>query len=296
MERLREVAALWNWLPAFRAVAETQHLPSAAERLLVSPSALSRSIGLLEQELGRPLFTRVGRRIELNDAGKLMLAATREALRTIHEAMLAVSDEQFVGRASIAGEAKLLACVAFPVLEEFAQTHPSLDLSLRALPRPVEPSLLQGALDVAITRRPSKDPQIVSTHLASWSRGLYAAPDHPLMGLRKLKPAQLNMHRFVVDEASELSAEGTLARWPEGLDLASALRVDALDLALSAAKLQGFSVALDDPLGEQEEGLVRLDYGGMPSAELFALHRLPVGPPGRGEAIVEALGKAALGF
>ncbi len=58
MERLRRVASFWNWLPAFRAVAETEHLPTAAEALFVSPSALSRAIRLLEKDVGQPLFRR----------------------------------------------------------------------------------------------------------------------------------------------------------------------------------------------------------------------------------------------
>ena len=43
------VERIWNWLPAFRAVAETEHLPTASDLLHVTPSALSRTIRLLEQ-------------------------------------------------------------------------------------------------------------------------------------------------------------------------------------------------------------------------------------------------------
>ena len=70
MERLRRVARLWSWLPAFRAVGETQHLPTASEHLLVTAPALSRAVRLLEKDVGRELFRRTGRRIELNDNGE----------------------------------------------------------------------------------------------------------------------------------------------------------------------------------------------------------------------------------
>ena len=36
MEHARDVAQFWSWLPAFRAVAETEHLPSAGKALCVS--------------------------------------------------------------------------------------------------------------------------------------------------------------------------------------------------------------------------------------------------------------------
>ena len=44
------VSRIWNWLPVFRAVAETEHLPTASELLYVTPSALSRTIRLLEKD------------------------------------------------------------------------------------------------------------------------------------------------------------------------------------------------------------------------------------------------------
>ena len=62
VQRAVRVSQLWSWLPAFRTVAETEHLPTAARMLELSPSALSRSVKQLEDSLGRPLFTREGRR------------------------------------------------------------------------------------------------------------------------------------------------------------------------------------------------------------------------------------------
>ena len=54
--RLNDVASVWNWLPTFRAVAETEHVARAAEILHVSPPAVSRTIKLLEDHLGTKLF------------------------------------------------------------------------------------------------------------------------------------------------------------------------------------------------------------------------------------------------
>ena len=82
MERVRRLARFWNWLPAFRVTAETAHLPTASEALHISPSALSRTIRLLEEDVGQPLFDRVGRNIALNAAGQRLLAAVRDAMRT----------------------------------------------------------------------------------------------------------------------------------------------------------------------------------------------------------------------
>ena len=68
MDASNKAQQIWSWLPVFRVVAETQHLPTAAKRLHVSASALSRTIRLIEESLEQPLFVRTSRRILLNAA------------------------------------------------------------------------------------------------------------------------------------------------------------------------------------------------------------------------------------
>ena len=87
MKRAAEIGEFWNWLPAFRAVAELEHLPSAAKQMSVSASALSRSVRLLEAEVGTPLFDREGRNLVLNDSGILLLDAVLEAMRGVHSSL-----------------------------------------------------------------------------------------------------------------------------------------------------------------------------------------------------------------
>ena len=48
---LLRLLELWSWLPAFRFVAETEHLPTASDLLYTSPSALSRTVKQLEGAL-----------------------------------------------------------------------------------------------------------------------------------------------------------------------------------------------------------------------------------------------------
>jgi len=78
---------VWRWLPAFQAVASTQHLPTAAERMLVTVSALSRTIKHLEEQLGEPVFERVGRRLSLNERGRTLLEATEVAMRAVESGL-----------------------------------------------------------------------------------------------------------------------------------------------------------------------------------------------------------------
>ena len=76
-------------LPTFRTVARLQNLRAAAEALHLTHSAVSQQIGLLETQLGVPLFDRRGRRIVLNDAGAALLEAVEPALAGIDQGAVA---------------------------------------------------------------------------------------------------------------------------------------------------------------------------------------------------------------
>lgn len=85
-------------LRCFLAVAEAGTVTAAARQLYMTQSALSRVIARLEQELGRPLFDRVGRRLELNSDGSLFYECVSPALRQIDFGVRALQNVQPVSR------------------------------------------------------------------------------------------------------------------------------------------------------------------------------------------------------
>ena len=79
-------------LRVFVAVAERQHVTRAAEALNIAQSAVSASIAALEGRHGAKLFHRVGRRIELTEAGALFLAEAHAVLARAESAELVLSE------------------------------------------------------------------------------------------------------------------------------------------------------------------------------------------------------------
>lgn len=82
----------YNHLRYFHAVATEGHLGRAAEKLNLSQSALSVQVKQLEERIGHALFDRVGRRLELTEAGRIALdhadrifAAGEDLLATLNQ-------------------------------------------------------------------------------------------------------------------------------------------------------------------------------------------------------------------
>ncbi|HSH77619.1 MAG TPA: LysR family transcriptional regulator, partial [Herpetosiphonaceae bacterium] len=67
----------------FEAIARHGHVSRAARELHLAQPSLSKQLRVLEAELGVALFDRVGRRIELTEAGKLLLPYARRVLAEV---------------------------------------------------------------------------------------------------------------------------------------------------------------------------------------------------------------------
>ena len=73
-------------LEYFKAVAETGRVNLAAQRMCVTPSAISIAIDKLEKELGVQLFDRTPISVELNDAGRAYLESVNRVFALLEEA------------------------------------------------------------------------------------------------------------------------------------------------------------------------------------------------------------------
>ncbi len=284
LARLRLVARIWNWLPAFRAVAETNHLPTAAERLHVSPSALSRTIKLLEEAVGSPLFDRVGRGIELNARGQALLMATRDATRRVHaglETMLAATDS---GRVCIAtGGAWSLVYLA-PMLQQLARQYPDLEPDVVPVrPSTVVADLAQGAVDVAILSVDVRAPSIDTTLLATVQNAVFCGAGHPLHGRTDVELAELQQHAFVAPPLREgIPVEG----WPAGRPRVVKWKASRMQEGVSVAQTGLALSVLPVPVGEAA-GLWPLPMPELASVPIYALTRSSLGDRERSDFVVE---------
>lgn len=280
----KRLNAFWNWLPAFRAVAETEHLPTASKQLNVTPSALSRTVRLLEEEVGQELFERRGRRLVLSPAGEVMLRVVRRAMRTVHEGLLTLDDARFRGAINISAPGPFVPPLLLPMLGSLSTVHPDLIPSIHAVGgSKVDQAIRQGWLDLALLDAPLPDTGLHVEPLLELKHDVYCSPDHPLA--THPNPGELLSE---VPFATPLADEhgNTPDAWPIERPRRIGLRVMMMQVAIDAVQHGGFVSVLPELVGVFSN-LTALDVSGIPNTTLYMLHRPSLEIHGRVEYVAE---------
>ncbi|MFO0727971.1 MAG: LysR family transcriptional regulator [Myxococcota bacterium] len=273
MDRSQRLRAFWAWLPVFRVVAETEHLPQAAKILRVSPSSISRTIRLLEAELGHPLFVRQNRELRLSAEGAQFLGSVRDAMRLVDDGLGRLNAQGFSGSLTVAAPAWLGRRLLAPELLRLSRAHPELQPRLIAPPSSIERALLRGEMDLVIAEAPVTGKEIEVVELPSLPLRVYVARSVTPRPQSYLAPAAVSLPK---SRPRALEADVDVA-----LDLCAAGEVKALLPAAVARERP--SLEAED---EERAGTLRL----------HALRRPPLGAEGAVGLILERLKERLTGW
>jgi DNA-binding transcriptional LysR family regulator len=291
MERSQRVANLWNWLPHFRAVAETEHLPTASKAMNASASALSRSIRLLEEDIGHPLFDRVGRNLHLNADGQLLLDHVRRAMRLVHEGVQAASSEQLRGPILISIPGPFSPMFVLPVFEALRKEHPDLVPSIRSFGGSELPGMLKrGQLDIAVSDDDLETEGLLVEPLYVVEHAIFCSESHTLAGVESPSTEAVLAHPFVAPV--HLPGRARPDAFPMSTKREVGLEVAQMNVAVEACK-RGTYIGCFPVLVAEAAGLVRIPFAEMPSSHLYLLRRPPVAETSRTEVVAEAIKEAA---
>ncbi len=290
MDRLRRVARVWNWLPAFRAIAETEHLPTAAAGLHVTPPALSRTLKVLQEDVGLPLFDRQGRGLKLNESGARLLVAVRQAMRSVHDALTDL-DGGHSGPLKVCSLGMFTPTFLVPSLSVVTEQYPDLLPQIQtSVPLDAAADLLQGNLDVLFTSVPFFREGLATTSLGRVPNGVYCGPGHPLHARSELGIDDLLEHPFVAPPADEMGR--TPEGWPLELRRIVAVESDRQSLGMQLCTGGRLLAVLPVPLARTSPALRRLPVELPTSTPLVAISRELLGEPGPVERLIEAAAAA----
>ena len=182
-------------LQYFLEVAELRHFTQAAERLNVTQPTLSHQIADLEQQLGVPLFDRVGKTVRLTEAGTLFRGFAEKSLRQLESGRAALTELQGLERGvlRIGSSQSFVRRLLPPLLGRFAQRHPGVAIDVREMTAlSIESDLASGNLDLGIGYAPAILAETELEPLFEERLLLVVGHGHPLAGRAEVRMAELD--------------------------------------------------------------------------------------------------------
>jgi DNA-binding transcriptional LysR family regulator len=185
------------------AVCDLQGLASAARRLGLAPSVVTRTINALEQELGVRLLNRTTRSISQTDAGSRFLERARRILADVEEARVSAQQEQGRPRGRLSVSAPLLfgRMHVGPVASGFLDVYPEVTMELNLSDRYV--NLVEEGVDLAIRIGALEDSALIARRIGETRRVLVASPDYLMAHGTPSRPHDLRGHQLIAFQAGE---------------------------------------------------------------------------------------------
>ncbi|QRE76906.1 LysR family transcriptional regulator [Methylobacterium aquaticum] len=262
-------------LRIFVAVAERQHVTRAAEALNLVQSAVSAAIATLEGRHAVKLFHRVGRGIELTEAGRLFLAEARAVLARAEAAEQVLADLSGLRRGTLAIRAsQTIAGHWLPRhLVAFRAAYPDIVLRLGiGNTAQAAEAVRSGVAELGFVEGAVEDDGLASLPVAEDRLVLVVRPGHELAGCSQPAPSDLAAASWVLREPGS----GTRSAL-ESAVAAAGLAPDALTVALELPSNEAVLAAVAAGAGASvlSEAVVA------PSLRTGTLVAVPLGLPAR---------------
>lgn len=190
-------------LRVFHAAVKSGGFTRAGDELHLSQSTVSQHIKLMEEELGGPLFLRVGKRVLVTEAGSVLLQYTERILRDLKNAEMAIREINSLRRGTVRlGVGPTTLIYRLPhVLRDYKRRFPDIDLIVLAgTTEFLLEALRTQHLDLAIIMKTAPQPGLITTPLGSEELVLVLNREHPLARQRTLDPSDLAGLRFILYE------------------------------------------------------------------------------------------------
>jgi DNA-binding transcriptional LysR family regulator len=185
-------------LAIFVEVAEAGSFAAVARRRDLDPSAVSRIIAALEEELGFRLFQRTTRRLSPTEAGAIYFERVRGLVEDLDRARAEARDRVAgpSGNLRVTASASFgLSCIV-PAIAAFRRRYPDLSLDVRLTDNVVD--LVGERIDVAVRLGPRPEGDFICTRLMTTRNRVCAAPAYLEAAGRPQRPDDLEAHRCLL--------------------------------------------------------------------------------------------------
>lgn len=219
-------------LSYFVKAAELLHFTEAAAAVYITQSTLSQQIKLLEQELGLPLFDRLGKQVRLTEAGKVFLTHARRILLNVEKGKQAIADLNNL----VTGELRIGVTYAFtslilPVLPVFTKRYPSLKINLEyGAPEILENKLKQSELDLILAfHNQNNDPDFDLQPLSKSDIVMVVSKKNPLAKMESISLKDI-LSRNLILPAKGFSSRNFVDELFEQRKIKPAIKIEMNDM------------------------------------------------------------------
>lgn len=164
-------------------LAEERNLTRAAEKLFITPSALTQQLMKLEEDIGTPLFLRSRSGWTLTEAGEIYLTSAREMLRMKHETYQKLQDIAQIkkGTLTIGFPPERGARMFSGIYPSFHRKYPDITIQIKELSvRRQQTMIANGQLDMGfMTLTDSQKTEDIYMKLHPEEILLAVPSDHP---------------------------------------------------------------------------------------------------------------------
>jgi DNA-binding transcriptional LysR family regulator len=191
---------------AFLMVAETRSFSRAAEKLFITQPAISKRISTLEFALDCQLFDRLGKNIQLTQAGEALVPSYQRILSELDETQRIISNL----RTRVSGHLKFGTSHHIglhrlpPVLRQYTNRYPEVELDIQFMDSEQAAALImKGSIELALITLPdSIDKPLVTIPIWSDPMVCVVARDHVLAKHNKVTRDQLHEHGVLIQSHS----------------------------------------------------------------------------------------------
>jgi DNA-binding transcriptional LysR family regulator len=186
----------------FAAVARHLSFTRAAQELHLTQPAVSQQVGLLEEEVGMPLFEQIGRKIRLAPAGMELLRYATQITELLREAGETLAAMQGLKRGVLKlGAVSTAKYFAPTLLSAFTPAYPEVTIKFTVANREEIVRLLgANELDLVIMGRPPRELDTTAEPFARHPFVIIASLNHPLARRRRIPLKSLARESFLIRE------------------------------------------------------------------------------------------------
>ncbi|SFQ07188.1 LysR substrate-binding domain-containing protein [Tranquillimonas alkanivorans] len=254
-------------ISVFYEVATQQSVAAAAERLGVTPSAVSQQLRNLEEQVGKVLVAKVGRKIRLTEAGEQYYEMIAEDVEHIITSTNRIRGAQTTTLLTVRASPSIATKWLLPRLPRFLDANPDLDVHLDGSNEPTD--FARDTVDIGVYHGTGRWPGLHVQPLVDEPFLPVCAPT--LTGLDDLAISDIPNHRMIVSVKCQVQWRDWfgLAGHPD-LEARRRVLFDRSHMTVDAA-CSGMGIALESALmmdRELREGRLHIPVAEVPKVEL----------------------------